>query len=136
MKRLLVPGMVVVLLSSCAMPPERVSLQPLPENGPPLPYAELITRARAQATSATESFYLNRWNDLQDAAKALEQTARFMAKAEEVPPRVKDTLAVETGDLAKEANKLKEAAAAQNVKDATDTLQRIHLKVRQLRPVD
>jgi hypothetical protein len=118
MKRLLVLGMIPLLLSSCAAPPERIPLQPLPENGPPLPYAELITRARKQATVATEAFYLNRWNDLQDSANALEQTARFLAKAEEVPPRVKDTLAVETGDLAKEATKLKEAAAAQNVKDA------------------
>ena len=136
MKRLLLPGFVLVLLASCTVPPERIPLQPLPENGPPLPYAELITRARSQATVATEAFYLNRWNDLQDSAKSIEQTARFMAKAYEVPPRVKDTLVVQSGDLAKDANKLKEAAAAQNVKDATDALQRIQVKVRQLRPVD
>src|SRR5262249_55519468 len=123
-------------IAGCALPPEQVPLKPLPENGPPQAYADLITRARVQATAANEAFYVNRWTDLEDAAKGLEQTARFLSKATEVPAKHKDTLAVEAGDLGKEAGKLREAAKAQEVKQATEALQRIHLKVRELRPDD
>ena len=83
MKRFLLTGALLLSLSACQLPPERVPLQRLPENGPPLPYAELLTRARAQATVATEAFYVNRWADLEDAAAGLEQTARFLKVSEE-----------------------------------------------------
>jgi hypothetical protein len=144
MKRVLLPGL-AVLLASCVAPPERVPLQPLPENGQVLPYPELLTRARAQASAANEAFYVNRWTDLEDLAKGLEQTARFLAKAQEVPAKNKDILKEVTDDIAKSALKLKAAAAAQNtksgteaqnVKDANDSLQQINLKVRQLRLTD
>ena len=133
MKRILLAASLLLPLCACQLPPERTPLPRLPENGPPLPYAELLTRARAQATIATEAFYVNRWDDLEDAAKGLEQTARFLAKAEDVPAKQKDVLPVISGDLGKDAGKLREAAAAKNVKGATDALQRIHLKIRELR---
>jgi hypothetical protein len=133
MKRFLLTGFVLLSLSACQLPPERMALQRLPENGPPLPYAELLTRARAQATVATEAFYVNRWTDLDDAATGLEQTARFLKTAEDVPSTHKDTLPVVSGDLSKEAMKLRAAAQAKDVKQANETLQRIHLMVRELR---
>src|SRR5579872_5221025 len=133
MKRFLLTGAVLLSLSACQLPPERLPLQRLPENGPPLPYAELLTRARAQATIATEAFYVNRWADLEDSAVGLEQTARFLKSAEDVPATHKDTLPVLSGDLSKEATKLRAAAQTKNVKEANDTLQRIHLMVRELR---
>lgn len=145
MNRILLPGMVLLLLAGCVAPAERVPLQPLPENGQVLPYPELLTRARAQASAANEAFYVNRWTDLEDLAKGLEQTARFLAKAQEVPARNKDVLKAVTDDLSKNALKLKAAAAAQNakdgneaqnVKDANDALQQINLKIRQLRLTD
>jgi predicted nucleic acid-binding Zn-ribbon protein len=136
MKPVLLTGMALLLLSGCVAPVERVPLQPLPENGQVLPYPELLTRARAQATAANEAFYVNRWSDLEDLAKGLEQTARFLAKAEEVPKKNKDMLKEVTDDMAKNALKLKAAAAEKNVKDANDALQRINLKVRDLRLTD
>lgn len=144
MKRVLLPGM-ALLLAGCVAPAERVPLQPLPENGQVLPYPELLTRVRAQARAAVEAFYVNRWTDLEDLAKGIEQTARFLAKAQEVPAKNKDILKEVTDDLAKNALKLKAAAAAQiakdgneaqNVKDANDALQQINLKVRMLRLTD
>jgi predicted nucleic acid-binding Zn-ribbon protein len=135
MKPVLLTGM-ALLLAGCVAPVERVPLQPLPETGQVLPYPELLTRARAQATAANEAFYVNRWSDLEDLAKGLEQTARFLAKAEEVPATKKDTLKEVTADMAKNALKLKTAAADKNVKDANDALQRINLKVRELRLTD
>ncbi len=133
MSRLL-PLVVLLLLVGCQLPPERLPLMPLPEDGPPLSFEETVTRARAQAMTGTEAFYVNRWGDLEDAARGLEQTARFLTKATDVPARHRDTLPVQAGDLGKEALKLREAAKTKDAKTANELLQRIHLKVRELRP--
>jgi hypothetical protein len=133
MSRILCAGLIVALASGCQMPPERLPLRPLPEDGPPLAYSELLTRARFQAAGATEAFYVNRWADLEDFARGLEQTARFLPKAVEVPAGHKDKLPGEATDLEKEAARLREAAKAQNVKEVNEVLQRVNLKVRELR---
>jgi hypothetical protein len=130
MKRLLLSTMILVMFG-CTVSGDRVSLQPLPESGQVLPYAELLTRVRLQANAANEAFYLDRWGDLEDMAKGLEQTSRFLAKAQEVPAKNKDILIEVTGDLATSAKKLREAAAAKNEKDTRDALQQITVKVRQ-----
>jgi hypothetical protein len=122
----------LLLVPACAVP-ERVVLSPLPENGPPLPYAELLTRARVQATVATEAFYVNKWADVEDAARGLEQTARYLAKAEDVPAKQKDDLAALCTNLSKDAVKLRDAAKAQDEKAANETLQRLNLTIRELR---
>lgn len=123
----------LLLVAGCQLPPERLPLRPLPEDSPPLPYAELLTRARLQATTATEAFYVNQWEDLESAARGLSQTSRFLGKAVEVPAARKEKLAEASKELSEEADKLREAAKAQDVKLTNDILQRIHLKVRQLR---
>ena len=136
MNRARITALLFVILVGCQLPPERVPLKPLPENGPPQPYLDLVNRARAQATAANEAFYINNWSDLEDAAKGLELTARVLGQATDVPAKHKDTLAKQCGDLAKEVSKLREAAKGQDVRQATDALQRINLKVRELRPED
>ncbi|HXG12695.1 MAG TPA: hypothetical protein VNK04_23255 [Gemmataceae bacterium] len=130
------PSLTLTLLllgAGCQLPAERMPPRLLPEDGPPLPYAELLTRARLQATAATEAFYVNKWSDLDEAAAGLAQTARFLEKATDVPARHKDTLPIAAGDLGKDAAALREAAKAQDVKKAGEVLQRIHLKIRELR---
>ncbi len=126
----------LLLVLGCTLPPEQVPIKPLPEDGPAQPYAELVSRARTQATAANEAFYINRWSDLEDAARGLEQTARFLGKAADVPGKHKDTLAGETNDLGKEAVQLRDAARDHDTKRATESLQRINLQVRGLRPGD
>jgi hypothetical protein len=133
MSRTMIFGFVIVIISGCQVARERLPLKPLPEDSPPLPYAELLTRARMEAMAANEAFYINRWGDLEDAAGALEQTARFLPKATEVPAQHKDNLATKAGELGKEAKSLRDAAKAQDVKHATGALQRINLQVRELR---
>jgi hypothetical protein len=133
MNRALVLAILFIPLTGCQLPSERTPLRALPEDGPPLPYAELLTRARLQATTATEAFYVNKWAELDEAASALAQTARYLEKATDVPARHKDTLPVAAGDLGKDATNLREAAKEQDVKKAGEILQRIHLKVRELR---
>jgi hypothetical protein len=124
----------LLFLIGCQLPPEQLALKPLPEDGPPQPYADLIARARLQATAANEAFYVNRWSDLEDAAKALEQTARFLPKAADLPAKRKDAIPKDADYLGAEAGKLREAAKAQEVKSANELLQHINLKVRELRP--
>jgi hypothetical protein len=136
MRHICIGALLLPLLLGCVAPAERVPLQPLPENGQVLPYPELLTRIRAQALAATEASYLDRWNDLEDLARGIEQTSRFLSKASEVPAKNKDILNEVTSDLAKSANKLKAAAAAHNAKDTTDALREINVKVRQLRLTD
>jgi hypothetical protein len=134
MYRTLLPCLLLLALSGCALPPERQALKPLPENGPPQPFLELIGRARTQASVANEAFYVNNWVELEDAAKALELTAHALSKASEVPARHKDKLELEASDLSQQAIVLRDAAKAKEVKQANEVLQRIHLKIRELRP--
>ncbi|OAI49920.1 hypothetical protein AYO44_18220 [Planctomycetaceae bacterium SCGC AG-212-F19] len=109
-------------------------MQPIPQNGKGLAYAEVVLRARLQAGAATEAFYLNKWTALEDAARILEQTARMLVKTTDVPARQKDRLNAHADELAKEAMDLQQSASAQDEKRSNDALQRIHLKVRELRP--
>jgi hypothetical protein len=126
-------GLLLIVLAGCVMPAERVPLKPLGEDAPPQPYGDLLNRARVQATAATEAFYVNGWNDLEEFAKGLEQTARFLPKATEVPARLKDKLPAQASELEKEAHQLRDAARTQNVKLTNEIMQRINLQVRQLR---
>ena len=133
MCRIFFAGLLLTAAAGCVVPPERVPLRPLPDDAAPLTYADAVSRTRSLASAANEAFYVNNWQDLEDAARGLDQTARFLGKATEVPVRHKDTLVVEAGDLGKEAGKLLEAAKARDVKLATASLQRINLQVRELR---
>jgi len=136
MKRILLSLVSLPFMLGCVAPAERVPLQPLPENGQVLPYPELLTRVRAQANAANDAFYLNHWNEVEDLARGIEQTARFLSKAQEVPPKNKDILNEVTSDLAKHARELKAAAAAKNEKDTTEAMKQITVKIRQLRLAD
>jgi hypothetical protein len=126
-------GACLLFLAGCQSPAERLPINRLPDDAPPMPFAELLTRARMQASAANEAFYVNRWSDLEDAAQGLEQTARFLPKATEVPAGHKEKLPDQATTLGKEAVKLRQAAIAQDVTKVNESLQRVNLKVRELR---
>jgi hypothetical protein len=132
MKRVLCV-VLVSLAGGCVAPGERTPTKLLPDDSAPLPYAELLTRARAQTNAAIDASYVNNWSELDDVARGLEQTARFLPKATEVPAKQKDTLVVIAGDLGKQATDLREAARAKDVDKTDDTLKRLHQTVRKLR---
>jgi hypothetical protein len=135
MRRLLPAVAVLAILAGCQAPQERVPLPPLPEENPPtLRYNDLLERARYQAAGANEAFYRNHWGEVEEFAKGLEQTARFLPKAEAVPARRKETLAVLSKDLGDDAAKLREAAAKQDVKLCNEVMGRVNAKVRDLGP--
>jgi hypothetical protein len=121
------------MLTGCQVTAERVAVMPLPEEGAALSYADVLQRARFQATSANEAFYLDKWTDLQEAAAALEKTARYLPKSSEVPDARKTDLATRVTELTKLTSQLSEAAKGQDVKKANEALQQINLKIRELR---
>jgi hypothetical protein len=133
MPRALLIGSLSLALAACQAPAERAPLPPLPEKVTPLPYAELLTRARAQASQANDAFYVDKWPELEEAARGLEQTARFLARADDVPAKHKDTLSESARELGKEAVRLREAAAAKDVKRSTVAMTSINARVRDLR---
>lgn len=135
MKRvILAGGCLLLLLPACALPPEREPIRLLPEDRGPVPYNELSTRARLQATGATEAYMVDRWDDIQDAARALEQTARFLPKAQDVPAKQKDTLPKLSEDLAKEAVLLRDGAKEKDATKVKTSLTRVQNLVHELAP--
>lgn len=135
MKRALMCATVLTVLASCQTGPEQRTppVAPLPDKVTAMPYGRLLERARAQAKQATEAFYVDGWDDLADAARGLEQTAQYLIRAEDVPPRHKVTLATMSGDLGKSARALREAAERKDVKLTTEVLTRIQVQVREMR---
>lgn len=133
MTRIAAASVALAAVLGCQLPAERTPLKPLPEDSPPVPYSELLTRARSQASAATEAFYVNRWGDVEDAARGLEQTARFLKKASDVPAVQRDRLVTEADALAAEAQKLQAAARNHDADGVNGVMQRLNLKVRELR---
>jgi hypothetical protein len=123
----------VCLAAGCVAPGERTPLKMLPDDSPPLPYAELLTRARAQANAAIDASYVDNWAELEDAARGLEQTAKFLPRAVELPIKQKDVVPVVAGDLGKEAVVLRDAAKEKDVEKTTASLTRIQQTVRKLK---
>jgi len=82
--------LLALLTPGCQSVSEKAaSIQPLAENTPVPPYQDLLSRARNQSSVATESFFINNWAELEDAAKGLEQTSRLMSKSADMPENKK-----------------------------------------------
>lgn len=121
-----------LILAGCQSMQESQSLVPLPENAPAQPYSELVTRARSQALAATESFYLNKWQDLEEVSRVLSQTARFMDRATGVPVARQQQISATASEIAQECSKLATLAKSKDEAATQQCLQRIQIKVREL----
>ena len=132
MRRAVVLGLFVAALG-CQAPPQRAPVAPLAEDSAPLPFADLVSRARSQAMTALEAYYVDRWAEVEDAARGLEQTARFLRRATEVPPTRQGDLSLRTDTLADAAKQLRDAAKAKAGEQVNAVLQRINSQVRELR---
>jgi hypothetical protein len=108
----------------------------LPDKVTALPYAQLLVRARTQAARANDAFYVDNYGDVEEAARGLEQTAQYLAKAEDVPAKHKDSLALMSADLGKLAQGLREAAAKKDSKALTPLMNSVNAKVREMRLAD
>jgi hypothetical protein len=131
--RWLLTAVALVALVGCRSAAERAVVQPLPDDAPPMTYADVLARARLQAMSANESFYIDDWSGLDDAARSLQQSARFLHQSKEVPADRKAALDSRADVLGQQAALLRTAAQQRNEVEANATLQRIHMLVRELR---
>lgn len=129
MKRILLPVVFALLLPGCCVR-EQKALNLLPE-GLPVPYAELLDRAKLQVSLATEAFYVDDWPELKKAALALEQTARFFPKSPDIPKAATKDLTDRAEALSREALELAKDAQAKDIKGANTRLQAINLKIRE-----
>ena len=127
--------LLLVILTGCRMA-EREGQNPLPENAAPLSYAEMVNRARGQASSALDAFYIDAWIELEQSAQRLEQSARLLPKTTHIPEEFKTKVEPEAEQLRQDANKLLEAARAKNATQVNEAMQRINLRIRQLRPAE
>ncbi len=129
MSRLLALAAVVLMATGCCVE-DRAPLRLLPEDVGPRPYLEMLNRAQRQVGIATEAYYTDEWFDLEDAARALQQTARFLGKSTAAPARLEKNLPNLANDLANEASQLRQAARAKDSQKALATLQSLLVKVR------
>ncbi len=126
--------LLALLLAGCQGPAEKLPVMPVPIDGPPLSYAEVVQRTKTQAATALEAFYVDQWADLSNLAGGLDQSAALLRKAMEVPADHQPTLGKDADELARLAGELREAAQAHDVERTNDALRRLNLKVRALRP--
>src|ERR1700731_2372730 len=133
MRKLLLCCVACVGLVGCRLPPDREPFQPLPENGASFSYGELLSRLHSQANAAMDAFFVDAWVELDEAATGIDQTARFLAKADAPPEHLMANLLQNCTNLQKDATRLGDAARKKNPDMATETLQRITLQIRQLK---
>jgi hypothetical protein len=135
MRPVILVGSILWGVFGCQLPPEMSrSVPPLPSEAGAIGYRDVVQRARWQATMATEAFYVDRWSEVEAAAQGLEETARYLTRAREIPMSQESTLAVRSEKLAKEAQALRLAVQSRDEHKTTEVMQRINLLVRELRP--
>jgi len=123
----------LILLAGCQAPPQRTPVAPLAEDSAPLPFADLVSRARQQAMTALEAYYVDRWAEVEEPARGLEQTARFLRRSTDVPPARQGDLSLKADSLAEAARQLRDAARTRTSEQVNSVLQRINSQVRDLR---
>jgi hypothetical protein len=134
MRRTILAGLVSAAVIGCQAMPEPLKIAPLPADGQPLAYSDAIQRARSLATGATEAFYVDKWPEVEAAAASLEETARVLPKSPDVPPTLRVSLASHSTALIADVQALRESARKHDENQTNELLQRIHFRVRKMRP--
>jgi hypothetical protein len=124
---------IVLAAAGCQAAPSRPPVTPLAEDSAPLPFGDLATRARQQAMAALEAYYVDRWPEVEESARGLEQTARFLRRSTDVPANRQGDLSLRADTLAEAAKQLREAAKTRASDQVNSVLQRINSQVRELR---
>jgi hypothetical protein len=133
MRLILLSCIVGIGLVGCRLPPDREPFKPLPETGERFAYGELLSRLHSQANAAMDAFFVDAWVELAEAATGIDQTARFLAKADDPPQHLKKDLIQNCTTLEAEATRLADAARMKNSDASTEALQRITWQIRRLK---
>ena len=108
-------------------------MPPLPDDATNVPYSELLLHTRQLAWKANESFYRDDWRDLLETAAELDKASKLLPDTKEIPAHLTSTLAAKTQALAGDTDKLRQAAKNKDEVQANEAIQRIHMKIRELR---
>jgi len=144
MKRRMLMGFALAAALGCQLPADQEAFRPLREHGPRPKFDDMVSRARRQADLALEASYNSNWGDLQDVAKALEQTAQLLPGAPDGPePGRVEAVRRTSGDLKRDAARLASAAREVNrlsgeekekkIKEVNDLVTSINKAVRTLK---
>lgn len=130
-------GLLTLLLClvGCRLPNQE-ALQPLPDDGKSFLFADLVARMRGQSGAALDAYYVDGWAELELAAQRLEETSRFLPRAQKIPGHLASKVEAESDALRQDALKLGEAAKTKNAVAVNDAIQRIGVRIRQLRPAE
>ena len=112
---------------------DRVAPVFVPDNGATTDYAEFLPKLRILAWRATEAFYRDRWDELDDAAITLEKAVRTLKQTRNVPARLVAELAGNCDRLLVECDQLRAASTEKSPDKASERLQKIHVLIRELR---
>ena len=122
----------LIALLGCASA-DKITPVVIPEDGSTTDYSEFLPRMRVLAWRATEAFYRDRWDELEEAAQNLEKAVRVLKQSKNVPVRVQTVLSTRCDTLIAECGHLKSAAHDKAAEPASDYLQKIHVLIRELR---
>jgi hypothetical protein len=136
MNRVAVVAAGFLAIAGCCTTDERDVLRPLPVELYPQGYGELLRRAHRQITLATEGYYTDDWLIVEDAARALEQTSRYLPKATDTPELERKNLEARSAELIQEAQRLREAARTKDAQKVNTSLQSLHRKIRSIRKTE
>lgn len=112
---------------------DRITTVAIPEDGTAVDYAEFLPRLRTLAWRATEAYYRDRWDELDEAVVTLERAVKVLAQAKNVPARVQPELSTRCQNLIAECSRVHDAATTRSESAASDHLQKIHVLIRELR---
>jgi len=123
--------LLIPFLAGCVAGPDPVTVAPSPPLGPLNSVRDLIARARVQATSATEAYYLDEWDRLDGIGQSLQDTSRQLRAVPVVKDREADLHAASVR-LETIAQSLRQAAVARHVNDMNAVLSKLGLEVRNM----
>lgn len=143
----LLTGLALVCLVGCQSLQDQETLRPLPEPGPKptQTYTDLLLRARRQADLALDRSLRNVWLDVEEAGRAIQQTARLLPLAQDAPAKKPEldrlwadlaALAKKLEVAAKEIVPLKDAAREKKQKEIDAIILDINRNVRTLRAMN
>lgn len=133
--RLVITALLYFLCNGCQSPEKQV-LQPLPADAPPMPYADLVERARRQVWAAQEVFYRDNWDELVQAADALQQTAERLAQVptDQLPMRCRSSWPKPADEFRAAAAQLRNHARQRDAVQSANAFQKLHLVLKDIRP--
>jgi Tat protein translocase TatC len=100
-------------------------LPPLPEDGQPVEFSQLVGRAQLQAAAATGALTAHRWLEMKSISQGLQTAVNRLPEATKVPEDLQDNFAAWAEDLSQKAAELSKQTEREDPDKAEKALQQI-----------